>query len=102
MTDYVNNHLARHPGRVRPRLVCADGFSLSIQAGEGLYSSPPGATTGCTSVEVGYPERPDGSGYKPRAFGRFDGAVCGWVPVPVLNRWIKAHGGANNEEGANQ
>lgn len=95
MTDYVNDHLAKHPGRVRPRLVCKDGWSLSVQAGDGLYCSPrmDNAPKGYSCVEVGYPERADGSAYYPRQFGRWDGTVCGWVPVSTINRWIKYHGG---------
>lgn len=40
----------------RQRIVCTDGFNMSVQAGDGLYSSPRknGAFT-YTSVEVGFP-----------------------------------------------
>ena len=94
MTDYVNTHFARHPGRVRPRIVCKDGWSLSVQAGDGLYSSPrESGASRYSMVEVGFVERADGSAYRPRQFGRWSGTVCGWVPVEVVNRWIKHHGG---------
>ena len=96
--DYVNEHLAKHSMRIRPRIVCADGWSLSVQAGEGLYSNPQTANAPHYSmVEVGYPERADGSAYYPRQFGQWSGTVCGWVSVAKVNRWIKHHGGLKGE-----
>ncbi len=98
LEDYVNAHFAKHPVRVRPRIVCADGWSLSVQAGPGLYSNPKEDADHYSLVEVGYPERADGSAYYPRQFGEWSGGVCGWVSVTTVNRWIKYHGGIKRED----
>ena len=68
MKDYVNEHLeatlelVELPGltpyqKVRPRIVCADGISLSVQAGKYLYSTPRlDEMNHYVCVEVGYPD----------------------------------------------
>lgn len=99
MTDYANEHLSAakrlHGTGPRARLVCADGYSLSIQAGDYWYSTPRTPTGPYTHVEVGYPANADEKEIIPRSFGsgRRDGMVWGWVPVEVVNRWIRRHGG---------
>ena len=65
MKDYVNEHLRATiemdenvPDfqKIRPRLVCADGADLSIQAGRLMYSTPrQDGTRHYTNVEIGYP-----------------------------------------------
>ena len=61
------------------RIVCKDGWSLSVQAGDGLYSNPrESGAARYNMVEVGYVERADGSAYYPRQFGRWSGTVCGF------------------------
>jgi hypothetical protein len=103
LKDYVTAHFVKHSDlRVKPRMVCADGFSLSVQAGEGLYCIPSYSETGdYRMVEVGYPERANGSGYRPASFGvasQWSGTVCGFVPIDVVNRWIRYHGGLKGEQ----
>ena len=39
---------------VRPRIVCNDGFSLSVQASDGMYCQP---RVNCTEVTCGLDER---------------------------------------------
>ena len=41
----------------RPRVLCADGFTVSVQAGCGIYSTPHGNADAYTHVELGYPSR---------------------------------------------
>ena len=42
--------------RLRERVVCADGFSMSVQAHEGAYCTPrTDDAERYTAVEVGYP-----------------------------------------------
>jgi hypothetical protein len=94
MTDYVHDHFARHPGTIRRGITCADGFSISVQASSFHYCSPrEDNAERYDSVEVGFPERPDGTGYRIRSFGRGSRGIYGWVPVSTVNRWIKRHGG---------
>lgn len=74
-----------------PRVVCADGFNMSVQAGHGLYSAPIAKV--CppfVTVEVGFPSK-----WVP-SFAEHDdgtGDVFGHVPVEVVNEVIAAHGG---------
>ena len=77
-----------------PRIVCADGFSMSVQAGEAIYCTPRNSDGPWTAVEVGFPsakadllmpyaEEPD----KPTD------TVYGYVPVSVVAQVIIDHGG---------
>ena len=44
---------------VRPRIVCKDGFSVSLQAGRGFHCTPDDDYGPYTHVELGYPAYPD-------------------------------------------
>lgn len=78
------------------RVVCADGFSVSIQAHDGAYCEPrrDSYTAGYQSVELGYPNRPcifinkyaeDSS--------RPTDTVYAYVPASVVRKMLLAHGG---------
>lgn len=43
----------------RPRIKCADGYSVSAQAGYGIYSVPRTDADSYNSVELGYPSKED-------------------------------------------
>jgi len=83
-----------------PRIECADGFTMSVQAREQAYCEPRTNKGPWTAVEVGFPsekeqllmewaEQPD----------RPTDTVYGWVPVEVINEVIAKRGGTN-EDGA--
>ena len=98
--DYVHEHFAKHPGerytgmRVAPRIICADGFSLSVQASTGHYCSPKNTDGPYTLVEVGFPETAGGQPARPRALGSTpDCGVWGYTPVGTVNNIIRRHGG---------
>lgn len=81
--------------RLADKLVCADGFELSVQASSGHYCEP--REDGCryyTAFEVGYPtsEEPLLLPYAEDASNPTD-TVYGWVPVSVIHKVVKAHGG---------
>lgn len=78
----------------RPRMVCADGFSVSVQAGYGLYSDPREDSDYYNAVELGYPSKED-SLITPYAesLNNPTGTVYGMVPVEVVDSLIKKHGG---------
>ena len=77
------------------RAVCADGFSMSVQAHDGSYCHPRrGGAEIYESVEVGFPSAPEPllmewaeSPDEPTE------TVYGWVPVDVVRRVIEKHGG---------
>lgn len=81
---------------VRPHIYCEDGFEMSVQAGDGLYSAPrenleSGEYTAC---EVGFPNRKEELlmpyAEDPKTPTE---SVYGYVPVEVIERIIEKHGG---------
>ena len=87
---------------VRPRIVCNDGFSVSVQASVHTYCTPriDGADE-YTSVELGFPsaedkliieyaEDPD----EPTE------TVYGYVPINIVVKLIEKHGGIVSTKGA--
>ena len=77
-----------------PRVVCADGFSMSVQAHDGAYCSPRSNNAKkYKEVEVGFP-----SAEEPLLMEYCDGqeptdSVYGYVPVQVVTNVIAKHGG---------
>ena len=77
------------------RCVCADGFSMSVQARDGAYCHPrvDGASR-YESVEIGFP-----SAAEPILMDWAENpeepteTVYGWVPGAVVRQVIEAHGG---------
>lgn len=73
-------------------IVCADKFSMSVQASEYHYCSPRiNKAEKYESVEIGYP-----TSYEPLLVPYEDGPdspVFGFVPVEVVREIIKKHGG---------
>jgi len=81
--------------KLNKKVVCADGFTMSVQARQGAYCSPRmDNAEKYTAVEVGFPNReepllldfaedPD----KPTD------TVYGWVPAKVVVNVIAKHGG---------
>tara|TARA_Y100001947_G_scaffold112898_1_gene97109 strand:- start:271 stop:588 length:318 start_codon:yes stop_codon:yes gene_type:complete len=76
-----------------PHVVCCDGFKMSVQVGQGLYSEPNVIADFYESVEVGYP-----SEIVPelKAFDQGDD-VFPFVPCTVIDEIIEKHGGINVE-----
>ena len=81
------------------RVVCADGFSVSIQASEFNYCSPRDNVGPWTSVECGFPTAKDPAleewAEDPGALIQ-DGqvqTVYGWVPSEAIMQLIETHGG---------
>ena len=82
--------------KIRPRIVCNDGFSLSVQCSEFAYSTPRQNVKKYTAVEIGYPsseeellveyaEDPDS----------LIGTVYGYVPIEVVREVLSKHRGIN-------
>ena len=88
--------------RLHPMVVCADGFSMSVQANGGAYCSPrvEGANRYDT-VEIGFPSESEDLILR-YMDGRFsvDGeerdptdSVYAYVPVTVVSLVLAKHGG---------
>tara|TARA_B100000900_G_scaffold62342_1_gene47828 strand:- start:2556 stop:2855 length:300 start_codon:yes stop_codon:yes gene_type:complete len=79
------------------KIRCADGFTMSVQAGSGGYSSPRMGEGPFTAVEVGFPsareemlmEYIDGDPETTEPTG----TVYGWVPAEVILKVVTKHGG---------
>tara|TARA_R100001369_G_scaffold79583_1_gene109642 strand:+ start:1805 stop:2149 length:345 start_codon:yes stop_codon:yes gene_type:complete len=77
-----------------PRITCADGTTLSVQAGECLYCSPRDDAGPWHQVEVGFPskELPSLAEYAEEP-DRPTSTVYGWVPIDVVAAAIDDCGG---------
>ena len=80
-----------------PKIKCADGFEMSVQASETHYCDPRENFEDAsiyTSMEVGYP-----SATEPLLMEYAEdennptGTVYGWVPVETINKVLENHGG---------
>ena len=79
----------------RPRVRCADGFSMSVQASAFNYCTPRMDNAGWyTAFEVGFPSEPEPL-LTPYAEDKenLTETVYGWVPHSVVAKVIEKHGG---------
>ena len=79
----------------RPRLLCNDGFSISVQASKFHYCRPrlDGAQD-YEAVELGYPSMEDEliNEYAEDDWN-YTETVYGYVPIEVVEKLIEKHGG---------
>ena len=94
--DYVNEYLKAHPRSrqtpTAPRMRCADGTHLSVQASPSHYCLPRDYDGPYSLVEVWCITGPRGKIITPRWGGDKD-EPHGFVPVAKVNAFIKRHGG---------
>ena len=90
-----------------PKIVCVDGFEMSVQVGFSPYSTPKKVAKRYSAVEIGFP-----SEYEPlieeyaETFYQDDGedvtdytdTVYPYVPVRIVDKVLKKHGGINMAE----
>ena len=84
----------------RPRIVCKDGFSMSVQAGVGIYSLPRANLKNgiYTAVEIGFPsEKEDLICKYAENPNYYTETVYGYVPIEVVEAVIEKHGGMKSE-----
>lgn len=81
-----------------PKIICKDGFMLSVQASSMHYCKPPRDYTIWTHVEVAYPnieedvleqyaDEPDG----------FNMTIYPYVPIEIIQGLVDKHGGIDHE-----
>lgn len=76
------------------RVVCADGASVSIQAGVGIYCTPRDNRGPYSHVEAGFPSVPPPASWREYADGPPEEAeVYGYLPWSCVDEFISAHGG---------
>ena len=84
----------------RPRIVCKDGFSMSVQCSEANYCSPRYDNNDYyTSAEIGFPsEKEDLIMEYAEQSDMPTKTVYGWVPSETIDEVIEKHGGINITE----
>lgn len=86
----------------RPRVLCADGFTVSVQAGYGLYSTPNCDADAYTHVELGYPSRKEEALMEYAANRKQPTeTIYGSVPVELVDKTLEAHGGITGADFSN-
>ena len=82
-----------------PHIVCEDGFSMSVQVGYSLYSTPKKVAKRYSEVEIGYPSEPEllleeyAECFSSEEIIDFTNTVYPYVPVAVVDKVLKKHGG---------
>ncbi len=94
VTDYATKKEEKYI--FRPRIVCKDGFSVSLQAGEGLYSTPRKRSDTYEAVELGFPSDEE---VLINEYAEMEGmatqTVYPYTPIDVIQAVIEKHGGIN-------
>lgn len=104
--DKINEYLKRtrdvytypdglYVERPRKPIVCVDGFTISVQAGFGMYSIPRiNGADEYTKVELGFPSEADEliMDYAEDPDDPTE-TVYGYVPIEIVNELIEKHGG---------
>ena len=94
-----------------PKIICSDGFEMSVQVGSSLYSTPKKVAKRYSAVEIGFP-----SEHEPlieefaETFYKDDGedvtdytdTVYPYVPVKIVDKVLKKHGGIDIIETLNE
>lgn len=82
-----------------PRIYCADGFHMSVQASRFAYCSPRESTDYYYKVEVGFPsEKCDELTEYAENPEEPTQTVYGWVPVEVVEALVEKHGGLKENQ----
>jgi hypothetical protein len=94
LNEYFRKYRPEGDYALTPRIHCADGLSLSVQAGCAAYCAPRNATGPWYMVEVGYPsaECPELCQWIANPEKPTD-TVYGYVPISVVEKLIESHGG---------
>lgn len=80
------------------RIVCADGFSLSVQATHGAYCAPRQNIGPWREVEVGFPSsEPELIMHRAEQPDAPTETVYGYVDIELVEQLIALHGGPNEE-----
>ena len=103
VTNHSSDPLMKHmlTSTRLPKIVCSDGFEMSVQVGSSLYSTPKKVAKRYSAVEIGFPSEPEElikeyaeSLYDEDATDYTD-TVYSYVPVAVVDKVLKKHGGIN-------
>ena len=102
----LNEYMAKHRKEARaglldlfPRIVCKDGFSISIQAGFHAYCSPRSNEGNWFELEAGMPSEKPSEQLMQYAenSSRPTHTVYSYVPISVLQAELDSHGGISGD-----
>lgn len=92
--DWIRTARARTVHRVSRRIVCNDGFSMSVQANQFAYCTPRDDEGPWTEVEVGFPSKIEPLIWEwAEEPGLWTETVYPWVPIEVVAAVVEVHGG---------
>ena len=82
-----------------PHVICKDGFKMSVQAGQSLYSKPRDVADSYEEAEVGYPSAEEKllTSYAEDSDSPC-GTVYGYVPCSIIDEVIEKHGGIDESK----
>jgi hypothetical protein len=82
-----------------PYVVCKDGFEMSVQAGQSLYSEPRDVADSYEEAEVGFPSTEETllTSYAEDSESLCD-TVYGYVPCSIIDQVIEKHGGIDESK----
>ncbi len=82
-----------------PHVVCKDGFKMSVQAGQSLYSEPKDVTDHYEEMEIGFPSKEENliASYADDE-ENLCGTVYGYVPCSIIDEVIEKHGGIDESK----
>ena len=77
-----------------PHVICKDGFKMSVQAGQSLYSKPRDVADYYEEAEIGFPSEEESLlvNYCEDETNPC-GTVYSYVPVNLIDKIIEKHGG---------
>ena len=82
-----------------PHVICKDGFQMSVQVGQSLYSTPKDVVNHYEEAEVGYPSKEE---LLLARYAEDDENLCdtvyGYVPCSVIDKVIEKHGGIDESK----
>ena len=82
-----------------PHVICNDGFKMSVQAGQSLYSEPRDVADSYEEAEVGFPSTEESllTTYAEDE-ENLCGTVYGYVPCSIIDAVIEKHGGIDESK----
>ena len=87
-----------------PHIVCEDGFTMSVQVGYSLYSTPKKIAKRYSAVEIGFPSEHEplieeyAETFHQEDETDYTDTVYPYVPVAIVDKVLKKHGGIDLNE----
>ena len=87
-----------------PKIVCSDGFEMSVQVGFSLYSTPKKVAKRYSAVEIGFPSEHEplieeyAETFHQEDETDYTDTVYPYVPVAIVDKVLKKHGGIDLNE----